>query len=92
MAGAIWGIGHAVRAPRHHGCAPYSQHGVSCCRLFALSWHSCSLKMARLLPISELSPFACRWAILARVTSKSDLRIFNRVASKGRVLSVDLLD
>ena len=47
---------------------------------------------ARIIPISSLNPYQGRWAIKARVTSKSDLRRYNNARGDGKVFSFDLLD
>ncbi|XP_078433130.1 replication protein A 1A [Wolffia australiana] len=47
---------------------------------------------ARIIPISALNPYQGRWAIKARVTSKTDLRRYNNAKGDGKVFSFDLLD
>jgi len=44
------------------------------------------------LPIAELSSYHNRWTIKARITTKSNLRTFNKGAAVGKVFSVELLD
>ncbi|KAL8128560.1 hypothetical protein V2J09_017715 [Rumex salicifolius] len=47
---------------------------------------------ARIIPIAALNPYQGRWAIKARVTSKSDVRRYNNARGDGKVFSFDLLD
>jgi len=44
------------------------------------------------MPISEISSYIQRWAIRARVTSKSQLRTFAKGGGNGKVFHVHLLD
>jgi len=44
------------------------------------------------VPISEISSYLQRWAIRARVTSKSQLRTFAKGGGNGKVFHVHLLD
>ena len=43
-------------------------------------------------PIGELSFYQPQWRIVARVTSKSPLRTFDKGANTGKVFHVSLLD
>ncbi|KAI1822046.1 replication factor-A protein [Xylaria intraflava] len=43
-------------------------------------------------PIESLSPYAHKWTIKARVTSKSDIRTWNKASGSGKLFSVNLLD
>lgn len=43
-------------------------------------------------PIAELSSYQAKWKIRARITSKGQLRTFNRNGNEGKVFHVDLLD
>ncbi|RKF65438.1 Replication factor A protein 1 [Erysiphe neolycopersici] len=43
-------------------------------------------------PIESLSPYAHKWTIKARVTSKSDIRTWHKPNSEGKLFSVNLLD
>ncbi|GER57613.1 replication protein A 70 kDa DNA-binding subunit [Striga asiatica] len=47
---------------------------------------------ARIIPIAALNPYQGRWTIKARVTAKSDLRLYNNAKGDGKVFSFDLLD
>ncbi|GAB4838016.1 Replication protein A 70 kDa DNA-binding subunit A [Ancistrocladus abbreviatus] len=47
---------------------------------------------ARIIPIAALNPYQGRWAIKARVTSKSEIRRYNNARGDGKVFSFDLLD
>jgi replication factor A1 len=44
------------------------------------------------LPISALNPYANKWTIKARITSKSELRRWANAKGEGTLFSVDLLD
>jgi len=44
------------------------------------------------MPISALNPYANRWTIKARVTSKSDLKTWANNKGEGTLFSIDLLD
>lgn len=46
----------------------------------------------RIVPIDSLTPYTNKWAIKARVTSKSDLRRYTNQRGEGKVFSFDLLD
>jgi replication factor A1 len=46
----------------------------------------------RIVPIDSLTPYTNKWAIKARVTSKSDLRRYQNARGEGKVFSFDLLD
>lgn len=43
-------------------------------------------------PIEALSPYAHKWTIRARVTSKSDIRTWHKQSGEGKLFSVNLLD
>lgn len=43
-------------------------------------------------PIEGLSPFAHKWTIKARVTSKSDIKTWHKATGEGKLFSVNLLD
>ncbi|KAK3685680.1 putative single-stranded DNA-binding protein 68k chain [Podospora appendiculata] len=43
-------------------------------------------------PIEGLSPYAHKWTIKARVTSKSDIKTWHKASSEGKLFSVNLLD
>lgn len=47
---------------------------------------------AVIYPIESLSPYAHKWTIKARVTSKSDIRTWHKPNSEGKLFSVNLLD
>ena len=44
------------------------------------------------MPIAELNPYQQRFCLRARVTSKSQMRYWDKPTSKGNLFSVDLLD
>ncbi|KAJ8123240.1 hypothetical protein O1611_g9644 [Lasiodiplodia mahajangana] len=43
-------------------------------------------------PIESLSPYAHKWTIKARVTSKSDIKSWHKASGEGKLFSVNLLD
>lgn len=43
-------------------------------------------------PIESLSPYAHKWTIKARVTSKSEIKSWAKPSGKGKLFSVNLLD
>lgn len=43
-------------------------------------------------PIEALSPYAHKWTIKARVTSKSEIRTWHKASGDGKLFSVNLLD
>ncbi len=43
-------------------------------------------------PIEGLSPYAHKWTIKARVSSKSDIRTWHKASGEGKLFSVNLLD
>jgi replication factor A1 len=43
-------------------------------------------------PIEGLSPYAHKWTIKARVTSKSDIKTWHKATGEGKLFSVNLLD
>jgi len=45
-----------------------------------------------LYPIEALSPYAHKWTIKARVTSKSDIKTWHKASGEGKLFSVNLLD
>lgn len=47
---------------------------------------------AVIYPIEALSPYAHKWTIKARVTSKSDIRTWHKASGEGKLFSVNLLD
>ncbi|KAH8821109.1 replication factor-a protein 1 [Xylogone sp. PMI_703] len=47
---------------------------------------------ATIYPIEGLSPYAHKWTIKARVTSKSDIRTWQKPGTEGKLFSVNLLD
>jgi replication factor A1 len=51
-----------------------------------------SVSHANIYPIEALSPYAQKWTIKARVTSKSDIRTWHKQSGEGKLFSVNLLD
>jgi replication factor A1 len=51
-----------------------------------------SASHANIYPIEALSPYAHKWTIKARVTSKSDIRTWHKQSGEGKLFSVNLLD
>jgi replication factor A1 len=47
---------------------------------------------ANIYPIEALSPFAHKWTIKARVTSKSDIKTWHNRNGEGKLFSVNFLD
>ncbi|SPJ91502.1 probable single-stranded DNA-binding protein 68k chain [Fusarium torulosum] len=47
---------------------------------------------SNIYPIEGLSPFAHKWTIKARVTSKSDIKTWHKPTGEGKLFSVNLLD
>lgn len=45
-----------------------------------------------LYPIEALSPYAHKWTIKARVTSKTDIKTWHKQSGDGKLFSVNLLD
>jgi replication factor A1 len=43
-------------------------------------------------PIEGLSPYANKWTIKARVTSKSEIKTWHKASGEGKLFSVNLLD
>lgn len=43
-------------------------------------------------PIEALSPYANKWTIKVRVTSKSDIRTWHKASGEGKLFSVNFLD
>ncbi|KAF3005553.1 Replication factor A protein 1 [Neopestalotiopsis sp. 37M] len=46
----------------------------------------------KIMPIEGLSPYANKWTIKARVSSKSDIRTWHKNTGEGKLFSVNLLD
>jgi replication factor A1 len=46
----------------------------------------------RIQPIASLNPYQSRWAIKARVTNKSEIKVWKNDRGEGKLFSVDLLD
>lgn len=47
---------------------------------------------ANIYPIEGLSPYAHKWTIKARVTSKSDIKTWSKPSGEGKLFTVNLLD
>ena len=47
---------------------------------------------ANIYPIEGLSPYAHKWTIKARVTSKSDIKTWSKPTGEGKLFTVNLLD
>lgn len=47
---------------------------------------------AVIYPIEALSPYAHKWTIKARVSSKSDIKTWHKATGEGKLFSVNLLD
>ncbi|KAF4625804.1 hypothetical protein G7Y89_g12358 [Cudoniella acicularis] len=47
---------------------------------------------ANIYPIEGLSPYAHKWTIKARVTSKSEIKTWSKPSGEGKLFSVNLLD
>jgi len=45
-----------------------------------------------LYPIEGISPYAHKWTIKARVSSKSDIKTWHKASGEGKLFSVNLLD
>ncbi|KAI0182903.1 replication factor-a protein 1 [Xylaria flabelliformis] len=43
-------------------------------------------------PIESITPYAHKWTIKARVTSKSDIKTWHKASGEGKLFSVNLLD
>jgi len=43
-------------------------------------------------PICSITPYQNKWTIKARVTSKSDIRTWNKPSGSGKLFSLDLMD
>jgi len=43
-------------------------------------------------PIQSITPYQNKWTIKARVTSKSDIRTWNKASGSGKLFSMDLMD
>ncbi|KAK0635584.1 putative RFA1 protein [Bombardia bombarda] len=46
----------------------------------------------KLYPIEGLSPYAHKWTIKARVTSKSEIKTWHKASGEGKLFSVNFLD
>lgn len=53
---------------------------------------SSGLPAATIYPIEAVSPYANKWTIKARVTSKSDIKTWKKATSEGKLFSVNFLD
>jgi replication factor A1 len=53
---------------------------------------SSSTSHSNIYPIEALSPYANKWTIKARVTSKSEIKTWAKASSEGKLFSVNLLD
>lgn len=51
-----------------------------------------SASHANIYPIEGLSPYAHKWTIKARVTSKSEIKTWSKPSGEGKLFSVNLLD
>jgi len=47
---------------------------------------------SNIYPIEGLSPYAHKWTIRARVTSKSDIKTWSKASGEGKLFTVNLLD
>ncbi|KAI1748053.1 replication factor-A protein [Xylaria castorea] len=43
-------------------------------------------------PVESITPYAHKWTIKARVTSKSDIKTWHKASGEGKLFSVNLLD
>jgi len=43
-------------------------------------------------PIASITPYQNKWTIKARVTSKGDMRTWNKASGSGKLFSMDLMD
>ena len=43
-------------------------------------------------PIASITPYQNKWTIKARVTSKGDVRTWNKSTGSGKLFSMDLMD
>jgi len=43
-------------------------------------------------PIASITPYQNKWTIKARVTSRSDIRTWNKASGSGKLYSMDLMD
>ncbi|XP_043191580.1 replication protein A 70 kDa DNA-binding subunit-like [Amphibalanus amphitrite] len=50
------------------------------------------LSAQNVMPIAHLTPYANKWTIKARVTSKSDIRTWSNARGEGKLFSFELLD
>jgi replication factor A1 len=53
---------------------------------------SSSTPHGNIYPIEGITPYANRWTIKARVTSKSDIKTWHKATGDGKLFSVNLLD
>jgi replication factor A1 len=67
---------------------PQQQHQS----LVQRSGPSSSAAHSNIYPIEALSPYAHKWTIKARVTSKSEIKTWSKASSVGKLFSVNLLD
>ena len=47
---------------------------------------------APIAPISSITPYQNKWTIKARITSKTDIKTWNKPSGSGKLFSMDLMD